>query len=187
MSDQYAENFFEIPNALTVNNALPQFITDLIGSESIPGKVLEDDNGDRLGAFRDILIDLVNGKIVLETAYQQTELKLPRHTSSHSSNSRVFPDRWAERLIRTQLSRFYNQAVLEQLLEKGAEKCFVPHSDEEDPSSACTQQVAGKQHPVSVLYERLIDNYSKGNWSRDVKIPNHPYCTHVVKPVSEND
>ena len=187
MSDQYAENFFEIPNALTVNNTLLQLITDLIGSESIPGKVLEDDNGDRLGAFRDILIDLVNGKIVLETAYQQTELKLPRHTSSHSSNSRVFPDRWAERLVRTQLSRFYNQVVLEQLLQEGTEECFVPHSDEEKSSSACTQQLAGTRHPVTALYERLIDNYSKGNYSKEVKIPNHPFCTHVVKPVSEND
>lgn len=187
MLNQYAEDFFEIPTALAANDDLRQLVVSLIESDPILGKALEDDSGDRLRAFRDVLIELANSKILLDAAYQETEAKLPRHTSSHSSNSRVFPNRWAERLIRTQLSRFYNQAVLEQLLEKGAEKCFVPHSDEEAPSSACTQQMAGKRPLVPVLYERLIDNYSNGNYSKEVKIPNHPFCTHVVRPVSEND
>ena len=187
MPNQYAEDFFEIPTSLAANDDLRHFVVSLIESEPILGKALEDDSGNRLRAFRDILTALANGKIFLEAAYQQTEAKLPKHTSPHSSNSQAFSNRWGERLVRTQLSRFYNQAVLEQLLQEGAEECFVPHSDEEKSSSACTQQLAGTRHPVPMLYERLIDNYSRGNYSKEVKIPNHPFCTHVVKPVLEND
>ena len=186
MSNQYAEDFFEILDVLTINNELQRLIIALIESEPIPGKVLESNSGDRLGVFKDILIELVNGKVSLDTAYQQTETKLPRHTSLHKSNSRVFPGGWSERLIRTQLSRFYNQAVLKQLLEDGVENCFVPHSESEEASSRCTQELAGGQHPVATLYDRLIDNYSNGNWSREIKIPDHPHCTHVVRPISEN-
>ena len=187
MPNQYAKDFFEIPTALAANDDLRQRVVSLIESDSILGKALEDDSGNRLRSFRDILIELANSKIFLDAAYQETEAKLPRHTSPHSSNSQAFSSRWAERLVRIQLSRFYNQAVLEQLLQKGAEECFVPHSDEESSSSACTQQLAGTRHIVAVLYERLIDNYSKGDYSKEVKIPNHPYCTHVVRPISEND
>ena len=64
--------------------------------------------------------------------------------------------------------------------------CFVPHSDEQDASSACTQQLAGGLHSVTMLYTRLLDNYQMGNWLKEVKIPNHPHCTHVVRPVPEN-
>lgn len=186
MSNQYAEDFFDIPTALVMNGDLLQLVVSLIESDSIPGKVLEDDSGNRLEVFRHILTELANGEIGLETAYQQTQTRLPIHTSPHSSNSRVFSDRWAERLVRTQLSRFYNQAVLKQLLEIGAENCFVPHSEAEKLSSSCTQELAGRQHLVSMLYDRLIDNYSNGNFSREVKIPNHPHCTHVVRPVPED-
>ncbi|MDE0554595.1 MAG: hypothetical protein OXI24_10295 [Candidatus Poribacteria bacterium] len=129
MSNQYANDFFDIPTALTMNDDLLQLVVGLIEIDSIPGKVLEDGSGDRLEVFGRILIELVNGKIGLEAAYQQTQTKLPIHTSPHSSNSRVFSNGWSERLVRTQLSRFYNQAVLKQLLEIGAENCFVPHSE----------------------------------------------------------
>ena len=186
MSNQYAEDFFEILTALTANDDLRQLVVDLVENEPISGQALEDDSGNRLGVFRAILTELVNSRTSLETAYQQTEAKLPRHTSPHKSNSRVFPSGWAERLVRTQLSRFYNQAILKQLMTVGAENCFIPHSTAEDSSSSCTRELAGRQHPVSTLYARLIDNYSNGNFSREVKIPNHPYCTHVVKPVPED-
>ena len=187
MPNQYAENFFEIPTALAANDDLRQLVVSFIKSDPILGKTLEDDSGNRLRVFRDILIELANDRIFLETAYQQTEAKLPRHTSPHKSNSRAFSSGWAERLVRMQLSRFYNQAVLKQLLEAGAANCFVPHSESEKSSSRCTQELAGSQHPVATLYDRLIDNYSKGNYSKEVKIPNHPHCTHVVRPISEND
>ncbi len=187
MSNQYAENFFEVPTALAANDNLRHTVIKLIESEPMPGKVLEDDNENRLQIFRNILTELANGKICLATAYQWTEVELSMHTSLYRFNFQVFSDRWAERLVRTQFSRFYNQAVLKQLLEAGVENCFVPHSDAEKLSSTCTQQLAGRQHPVAALYTRLIDSYSKGKWSRETKIPNHPYCTDVVRPASESD
>ena len=187
MSNQYAENFFDILNVLAANRNLRQGVITLIKNEPMPGKILEDNNGKRLEIFRDILTDLVNGVISLTEAYQRTEDELPRHTSPHSSNNRVFAKGWSERLVRIQLSRFYNQAVLEQLQSKSIDICFVPHSVEEDTSSACTQQLAGKQHQVAMLYDHLIEAYQKGIWSKEVKIPNHPHCTHVVRPPLEHD
>lgn len=181
MSHQYAEDFFDIPAVLVANTELREAVISLIQSEAMPGKVLE--GGNRIEIFREILISLANGEIILETAYEQTERRLPRQTSPHSSSNRVFAREWAERQVRTQFSRFYNQAVLEQLRNQGVTTCFVPHSDAEASMSPCTQQLAGRQHAVEMLYQRLTDTYARGNWSKLVKIPDHPHCTHVVQPV----
>ena len=183
MPNRFAEDFFEIPATLTINDDLREAVTVLIQNQPMPGKVLE--GGNRLEVFRGILIDVANGDIVLDEAYLRTETEIPRHTSPHSSSNRVFPDGWAERQVRTQLSRFYNQAVLEQLRSGGATECFVPHSDAESISSPCTRLLAGQRQNIDMLHQRLIDAYEKGQWSKEVKIPNHPHCTHVVRPVGE--
>ena len=180
MLEKYAKDFFDIPATLASNDNLREEVIALIQSAPMPGKVLEGNN--RLEIFRAILIDLVNGQINLGEAYLRTEKELPRHTSPYSSSNRVFAQGWAERQVRTQFSRFYNQAVLERLHNKGATMCFVPHSAAEDISSPCTQLLAGRKQSVDVLYQRLIDAYARGNWSEEVKIPNHPHCTHVVMP-----
>ena len=146
MSNEYAENFFGISTALAANDNLRQTVIALIKSEPMLGKVLEDNNGNRLEVFRGILTDLANGEINLVDAFQRTQEELPRQTSPHSSNNQVFPRGWEERQVKTQFSRFYNQAVLEQLQAEGVEMCFVLHSDEQSASSACTQQLAGRVH-----------------------------------------
>jgi hypothetical protein len=183
MPDRFAQDFFEIPDALATNNDLREAVLALVQNEPMPGKVLE--GGNRLDLFREILTDLTTGDISLDEAYWRTETEIPRHTSPHSSSNRVFPQGWAERQVRTQFSRFYNQAVLERLRDEGATLCFVPHSVAEDASSRCTQLLAGQQQSVDVLYQRLIEAYAGGNWSQEVKIPNHPHCTHVVTPIEE--
>lgn len=177
----YADDFYSIPHALSHNDALRNRMKILIEYEPIPGKVTE--GGNRLEDFRDILSNLTDGYIDLDQAYQHTTTKLPRYRSPYSNDNRVFPNGWAERLVRIQFSRFYNQAVLEELKEKGVQTCFVPHSSFEDTSSPCTSQLAGKRQSVQLLHERLISSYSHGIWSTKAKIPNHPHCTHVVKPV----
>lgn len=183
MPDGFAENFFDIPDTLATNSNLRESVVTLIRNEPMAGKVLERAN--RLEVFRNILTDLANGNINLNEAYLRTEAEIPRDASPHSFNNRVFPHGWAERLVRIQFSRFYNQAVLEQLQQEGATMCFVPHSDTEDPSSPCTRVLAGQQQSVDILYQRLTEAYAKGNFSREVKIPDHPHCTHVVTPVEE--
>lgn len=162
------------------NENLREAILNLIGAEPMPGKVTE--GGDRLETFRQTLTDLTNGEIELKEAYVRTERELPRYDSPHSDNNKVFPDGWAERLVRIQFSRMYNQAVLEQLRDDGIKDCFVPHSDFEKADSRCTLELAGSEQSVSVLYQRLIDSYRDGQFSRHAKIPNHPHCTHVVRP-----
>jgi hypothetical protein len=180
MTDRYAEDYTEIPMVLTQHSGLRDEILALIRDQPMPGKVTEGEH--RLEEFRDILADLVNGQIDLPRAIWRTEAELPQQASPHRENNRVFPASWAERLVRTQYSRFYNQAVMEQLLARGETECFVPHSAIEESTSPCSQQLAGRNHDLEVLHERLIESYANGKWSQQVKIPNHPYCTHVVAP-----
>jgi hypothetical protein len=181
VSGKYANDFFEIPSTLASNKDLRDAVIHLIDAASMPGKVLE--GGNRIDLFRTILVNLALDKISLTEAYQRTMRESPRSSSPYSASNRVFSRGWAERQVRTQFSRFYNQAVLEQLRAAGIEMCFVPHSSTEKPDSSCTRLLAGREHSVDMLYERLIDAYEKGNWSSEVKIPDHPHCTHVVKPM----
>ncbi|MEA2575564.1 MAG: hypothetical protein QOH93_2862 [Chloroflexia bacterium] len=180
MSQLYAEEFQDIPTTLVANDGLRNRILALIDTEGMAGKVTE--GGNRLDSFRDVLKQLVEGNLSLSQAIARTEQELPRSGSVHVYNNRVFPHDWAERQVRTQYSRFYNQAVMEQLIAEGQTECFVPHSSQEDRGSKCSLYLAGHNNDLRALHERLVASYSKGNWSKDLKIPEHPHCTHVVAP-----
>jgi len=177
----YANDFFEIPQALKSNELLRTKVEELIKTRPMPGKALEGDN--RVEKFKEILIEVIYSRISLENSYELVENNLPIAESPHSNNTRVFPSGWSERLVRIQLSRFYNQAVLEELQNNNIEVCFIPHSEKESADSKCTTELAGKQNNVSNLLNLLIDTYENGNFTTDAKIPNHPHCTHVIKPI----
>lgn len=177
-----ASQYSEIPDALARNESLRDRALLLIGREAIPGKVTE--GGTRLDDLRTLLGRVFRGEISAKAACSEIERVLPRAQSMHSANNRVFPDGWGERLVRTQVSRFYNQAVLELAIEAGEETVFVPHSSEEEGASPCTQLLAGGHHDCRELLSRLSRAYSAGDFSmKDPKIPHHPHCTHVVKRV----
>lgn len=180
----YAQDFYEIVPALAQNIPLKSRTIDLIGSDAIVGKVTE--GAGRIEALREILSKLVNDQITLHQSYSEVLRDLPQRASVHSSNKRVFSDGWPERLVRTQLSRFYNQAVLEELQQQGVTQCHVPHSSNESGDSKCTQYLAGDDHSVDHLHELLVASYRDGDFTRrQPKIPNHPHCTHVVSPKSD--
>ena len=176
--DILANDFTEILPTLSQNQELLQAVNSLITTEPILAKATE--GGNRLEKFREILKDLVGNRISLNEAYERTEVELPRYTSIHCHSNRVFASGWAERLTRTELSRFYNQAVMEKLMAEGEVECFVPHSNAEDVNSPCSLHLAGSNQDLKSLYNLLVNSYAHGNWSRQVKIPNHPHCTHVV-------
>jgi hypothetical protein len=180
MLKEWANEFAEIPLILAQRVDLRDAVLILITEQPMPGKVTE--GGTRLTHFREIMKLLVEGTIGLSEAYRRTELELPRLESMYGGNNRVFASGWAERLVRTQYSRFYNQAVMEQLLGEGAVSCFIPHSSDEDPSSKCSRFLAGGSHDLRRLYDRLVNSYARGNWSSELKVPEHPHCTHVVTP-----
>lgn len=180
MAEVYAQDFHGIAAVLAQNSELRVRVLLLIEVQPMPGKVTE--GGDRMARFRAILVDLVNGQIDLQRAIHRTQAELPRQMSLHSSNNRVFCQDWDERLVRTQLSRFYNQAVMEKLLEDGETMCHVPHSAAEQSDSKCSMVLAGRNHDLRSLYNLLISSYAQGNWSQVVKIPDHPHCTHVIVP-----
>ena len=177
----YASEFSEISGCLKNNESLKAKIFELIKSEPISGKAIEGEG--RLEALRIILADFFNGNWSIEQSIQEIEFRLPRNYSAHENNNRVFPQGWAERLLRTNISCFYNQAVLMTILESGNSKCFVGHSSAEGSDSNCSQQLAGSRHDASLLLERLVNSYRKGVWNKDVKIPDHPHCTHTVQPI----
>ena len=176
----FANEFGEIPNALKENTDLRDAIYHLVATQPLAGKITEEP--ERLARFRRIMERLVAREIDIDAAIRMTEQHLPRETSRHRDNNRVFPHGWAERQVRTQYSRFYNQAVMEQMLADGHTHCYVPHSSAEGPDSPCSLHLAGGTHDIRVLYDRLVESYGKGNWDSQPKIPNHPHCTHVVVP-----
>lgn len=181
MPEMLANDFAGISAALSQDDVLRNQVLVLIAHQPMAGKVTE--GGDRLERFRVILSDLVNGYIDLEKAFLRTYDELPRETSPHDGNNRVFAASWEERLVRTQFSRFYNQAVMEKLLAEGETQCFVPHSSAEKADSPCSVQLADFNHDLKTLYNRLVESYATGNFTQVVKIPNHPHCTHVVTRV----
>ncbi len=176
----WANEFSEIPSVLAERADLRDAVLLLINEQPIPGKVTE--GGNRLSRFREIMKSLVNGTIGIPEASRRVEIELPRLESIYGGNNRVFASGWAERLVRTQYSRFYNQTVMEQLLGEGVISCFIPHSLAEDPSSKCSRLLAGSSHDLRLLYGRLLNSYARGNWTSDLKVPEHPHCTHVVTP-----
>ncbi|WLS79917.1 hypothetical protein Q3V30_05345 [Erwinia pyri] len=177
----YASEFSEIPQALRNNPSVKERMLALISANKISGKVTEGD--DRLVKLRQILSLLTNDQFSLNEAIREVEHQLPRHTSMHSGSNQVFASNWAERLVRTQFSRFYNQAVLEDQLDKGRSECYVPPSSQEDTISQCSQTLAGRSHDISHLLKLLVTSYEEGKWEITPKIPDHPHCTHVVKPI----
>ena len=182
MEQVWANEFGEIQPTFQLRLDLQEQVVGLL-SQDMPGKVTE--GGNRLELFRGILLDIVRGKLSLAEAYSETLHQLPRRTSRHAGSNRVFTDGWEERLVRTQLSRLYSQAVLEHILIGGGTRCYVPHSSAEDPTTPCSRFLAGEHHDAVALHQRLMDNYTRGRWSPDLKIPNHPHCTHVVKPARQ--
>lgn len=179
--DNFAEDYYEIPQALELNDDLRVAMIELIAADSIYGKVLE--GGNRLSIFQSILTDLADGQVDQDAAIRRTSLELPRAASPHRASNRVFSSGWEERLVRTQLSRFYNQAVLEWLQENAETQCWVPHSTAEASASPCTRLLAGGIHDVDTMHRLLIDAYRDGDFSSKVpKIPDHPHCTHVIAP-----
>ena len=177
----YANEFNEILTALKDNSELKKRVTELIQNKPILGKVIEEE--ERVKEFRKILIELVNSSLdTLEVSYTEVESKLSRDQSKYASDNHVFASGWAERLVRTHLSRFYNQAVLEELNEKGEEECFVPTSSSSNLSSRCAI-IQNQNYKVKDLLQNLINNYDLGQYDRSIKLPEHPHCSHVVKPL----
>jgi hypothetical protein len=176
----YAQDFYEIPETVEENDELRERIRTLVSNEALPGKVTE--GGERVEKTREILDSFFRGDISLQESIDQVSEELPRRESQYAHNNRVFPDNWDERLIRTQISRFYNQAVLETLEEQGEDECFVPSSDHQKMDSPCTLQLADGTAPVDDLLDRLIRAYREGEWHEEVMIPDHPHCTHTVTP-----
>jgi hypothetical protein len=179
----YAQEFVGIQDALKINIRLRSHFSQLVASDVILGRVLEGTG--RVESFRPILSDLGEGSLSLDQAYRRTEMEIPQHSSPLAGDGRVFATGWAERLVRTQLSRFYNQAVLALVLADGQTHVHVPHSPHEAPSSQCSQLLAGRSYPAQVLHDNLVAAYRDGDYGKNPKIPHHPHCTHVVVPQLE--
>ena len=180
-ADAWAQQFRDIPQTLAVRPDLRAAMRALLDQHELPVKVTE--GGDRSAQRRAILGALFDGALTLDQAIAETEARLSRETSPHRTNNQVFASGWAKRLIYTHTSVFYTWAVLEHLRAAGQARCFVPRSPTEAAGSPCSRLLAGRDHPIAVLRERLIAVYVVKQPLHEPLIPNHPHCTHVVAPV----
>lgn len=182
---EWATYYDEIPEALKTNEEVKRHALSLIPAEPIIAKSLEGDN--RTALFREILNEFFNGSIEQEEAETRIWQELPPSESPHRGDNQLFHDQWAERIIRSQVSRFYNQSVMEFLEERGESEVFVPRSPRQYSDSECTIHLAERQHPISELLEYLYSQQREGNWNHGVTIPGHANCTHTVVPVDYMD
>jgi len=179
MPGPYALDFRGIPDVLAQNATIRNKVAALVASEPMPGRVTE--GGTRVEQSRAILQSFVAGDIDLREAYRRTAAELPRSTSIHASSNRVFADGWAERHVRTQLSRFYNHAVMEMLLAEGITTGRVAHSRDEEHD--CGLIRGGPTFDLTGLRDRSVAAYRDGNWDGPgPRIPDHPHCTHAISP-----
>lgn len=178
----YASQYDEILSTLSENETLRARTISLVRESPMPGKALE--GGGRLNQFREFLVQLIESRGDLTTSYRQVEQVIPRSSSPHAESNRVFASDWGERLVRTQLSVAYNEAVLRTVIESGSDTVDVPHSSVEAQDSQCSRVLAGTTHSAQELLEKLVASYRDGQFSRAPKIPDHPHCTHVVRPTT---
>ena len=178
---KWANNFTEIDDVIAERKDIRDEMISLINSRDIYGKVLE--GVSRISEFRKILIELTNGNISIQQATYNTVAKLPQSSSKYNNEGRVFPKDWAERLVQIQFSRFYNQAVLNLLLNAGESQCYIPTTPTQKPDSVCAKELAGRNHSIKILLSRLINSYENGIFTKDPKVPNHLRCSHVVKSI----
>lgn len=179
MKNNWAENFYEIIKALRINKYLLENVKRLITTREIIGMSLADSSRKKL--FKNILSDLSDGNIGLEESYNLLEYNNNQKLSVFCRPSTICANDWRERLIRINLSKFYNQAVLLYILNRGEKICFIPHSKYE----RCNQcsSMAGKVYDALDMLIKIENVYEKKIFHKEFKIPAHPYCTHVIMPV----
>jgi hypothetical protein len=178
---EWASEFRDIPSTLAVRPDLRAAMQALLEQHEIPVKVTE--GGDRRERRKAILGALFGGELTLEQAIAETHVRLARTDSPHRDSNLVFANGWARRLVHTHASVFYTWAVLDALLGGGAPRCFVAHSSAEAATSACSRQLAGRDHDVAVLRDRIVQCYVHKQPMRVALVPNHPHCTHVASPI----
>lgn len=179
----FASFYDEIPAAVETNEKLQARILELVADKPIHGKAVQGDG--RVKALRELLVEFFEGGLTFDELYRAIAQELPRRESPHARDNRTFSSDWNERLGRTHVNRFYNQAVLENLQEHDENACFVPHSPTEDRDSSCTQKFAGREVEVDLLLGRLDRIYDEADYSAGTTIPGHPNCTHTVVPLDE--
>ena len=171
--------------ALLAEHEIPVKVTEGFGPTAEPLGAVTRGGGDRRERRKAILGALFGGELSLDEAVAQTEVRLGRSDSPHRDNNQVFCNGWARRLVYTHTSVFYNWAVLEALIARGAPRCFVAHSSAEAGTSSCSRELAGRAHDAAVMRDRIVQCYVHKRPMRVPLVPNHPHCTHVASPVAQ--
>ena len=180
---KWATDFSDILPTLAVRPDLRAAMHACSSSLPAPGKALEGPG--RLASFRTIIADVIDAQVSLEASYRVVEEALQEEDSPYAGNRRVFASGWPQRLVRTRLSVLYNHVALDAVVKNGDVECRIEHSSAEDAASPCSRLLAGKQHNARHLFDRLVDTHIKGNFSStDPKLPDHPHCTHVARPIA---
>ena len=75
---------------------------------------------------------------------------------------------------------------MEKLDKDKEEECFIPTSNSVNLSPKCAI-IQNNNYKVKELLQNLVNNYDLGEYDSSIKIPEHPYCSHVIKPIEKNE
>ena len=169
----YANDFTEIPIALAEMRPLRERVIALIQSEAIPESLVG--HGGRTKVIRGVLEARARGLFSQHAAARELRLQFSDGEAPQG------PD-WAVRVLHPLFSSFYNQAVLEELIDRGIDECFVPATELEAADSPCALHLADKVHSVCALRTLLLGVYRRGVEPVQRVLPAHPNCMHVARP-----
>ena len=181
--EKYAKEFSEIKDCIVINKKIKQRMIKLINIKRIYGYVVEEENRER--ELKLILEKFCNNdEYLLNNGVTEIREKITRSESKYSNNNNVFRKTWENQLLKNQISRFYNQAVLEILHDEGDEKFFVYPSKDQDPSGKCSIKFINKEWSINEILVNIERNYDEGKYDNSFKLPEHVNCSHVASPIT---
>lgn len=164
-------NVFDIPSVIDQKN-LPFILNRLNAEKFDKVKALTTAT---VGTFRKILDDFFNGKITYEKAcvITETQIVLPPNYRRYSQ--------WAERLVRSEMSKIFTLGYGDYLLSIGETECFIPHT-KLDESTECQALIAGKKFPIKDIQNNIYKNYGLKKPAFPT-VPLHANCRHVITKI----
>lgn len=177
MFEPWASEFADIPRVLAARPELRDAMLKLIKERPIAAKTAQGG----VPTLRGLLASVVEGSLGIEAAGQAAQQRIPRQ-GPHAADNKLFHKSWGKSLVKTEFSRFYNQAALEAMLAAGSATCTIAHSRSEERGGACASLV-GRSFGTRALLDNLVAVYEQGREVEGPKVPNHPNCSHVARPV----
>lgn len=91
-----------------------------------------------------------------------------------------------ERIARTEPSKIYALAILENLRLKGEKYCYVEQTKKQEQCPHCRRLIDGRVFKIKTLVDNVYANYGVSP-PRSPSVPLHPNCMHRVRGLSSEE